>query len=236
MAMPPLPTSADGLGDSLQRRRPHEYGNDPMNWKGLAPTPGRANVAGTGFTDTDADGMPDSYETANSFLFNNAADAAQDADGDGRTNYEEFLDGTGPRNGADSLSPPSITTPPQNQALAAGAAATFSVTATGTPPLFYQWRFTTLPRRRHERDADPGGGPDVEAGEYAAVVRNAAALPSVRALSDGEPATDDPGAAAEQHCGSRHDCGVQRFRSRTGPIRYNGGSTAQTSTTRPTPP
>ena len=34
---------------------------------------------------------------------------------------------------------PSITSQPQDQSVAAGAAATFSVTATGTAPLAYQW-------------------------------------------------------------------------------------------------
>ncbi len=34
---------------------------------------------------------------------------------------------------------PSITTQPQNQSVKAGATATFSVAATGTAPLAYQW-------------------------------------------------------------------------------------------------
>ncbi|MGZ5568571.1 MAG: immunoglobulin domain-containing protein, partial [Limisphaerales bacterium] len=37
--------------------------------------------------------------------------------------------------------PPSITTQPQNQAVGQSSTATFSVVATGTTPLFYQWRF-----------------------------------------------------------------------------------------------
>ncbi|MGA2242970.1 MAG: immunoglobulin domain-containing protein [Verrucomicrobiota bacterium] len=37
--------------------------------------------------------------------------------------------------------PPTITTPPQSQAVLIGQTATFSVAATGTPPLNYQWRF-----------------------------------------------------------------------------------------------
>src|SRR5207302_1668743 len=36
-------------------------------------------------------------------------------------------------------SPPEITSPPQPQAVAAGANVTFSITATGTSPLAYQW-------------------------------------------------------------------------------------------------
>lgn len=38
--------------------------------------------------------------------------------------------------------PPAITTPPQNQSVLAGQTATFSVTATGSPPLSYQWLFS----------------------------------------------------------------------------------------------
>src|SRR5439155_14103128 len=38
-------------------------------------------------------------------------------------------------------SAPSIRTQPANQTVSAGATATFSVVASGTPPLTYQWRF-----------------------------------------------------------------------------------------------
>jgi endonuclease/exonuclease/phosphatase family metal-dependent hydrolase len=38
--------------------------------------------------------------------------------------------------------PPAITTQPQSQSVLAGQTATFSVTATGTPPLSYQWFFS----------------------------------------------------------------------------------------------
>src|SRR5207302_6522465 len=37
-------------------------------------------------------------------------------------------------------SPPAVTTQPVNQTVAAGQAASFSVTATGTAPLSYQWK------------------------------------------------------------------------------------------------
>ena len=39
----PWPASADGAGDSLQRRNPTEYGNDPVNWLAGGPTAGRVN-------------------------------------------------------------------------------------------------------------------------------------------------------------------------------------------------
>src|SRR6185369_15352345 len=55
------------------------------------------------FTDTDGDGMQNSWETANGFNPNNPADAALDADGDGFTNLQEFLAGTDPHNPASKL-------------------------------------------------------------------------------------------------------------------------------------
>jgi hypothetical protein len=37
----PWPTNADGRGFSLQRVKPEEYGNDPINWTDGTPSPGR---------------------------------------------------------------------------------------------------------------------------------------------------------------------------------------------------
>ena len=50
------------------------------------------------FTDTDGDGIPDSWETANGFNPGSAADANLDTDGDGFSNKAEYLAGTNPRN------------------------------------------------------------------------------------------------------------------------------------------
>ncbi len=55
----------------------------------------------TGLADTDADGMPNAYESANG-LNPNGNDANGDLDNDGLTNYQEFLAGTNP-NHADSV-------------------------------------------------------------------------------------------------------------------------------------
>lgn len=51
----------------------------------------------TGPLDTDRDGMPDDWELSAGLNPNNAADAAQDADGDGLTNLQEFQRQTDPR-------------------------------------------------------------------------------------------------------------------------------------------
>lgn len=46
--------------------------------------------------DSDHDGMPDAWETANGFNPGDSSDGTADADGDGYTNVEEFLNGTTP--------------------------------------------------------------------------------------------------------------------------------------------
>ena len=50
------------------------------------------------YTDTDADGIQNYWETANGMNPNSAADASLDTDGDGYTNLQEFLAGTNPNN------------------------------------------------------------------------------------------------------------------------------------------
>jgi hypothetical protein len=58
---------------------------------------GGSNGNGNNGPDTDADGMPNDWETLNGFMTNDPTDAAQDADSDGLTNLQEYQTGTKPR-------------------------------------------------------------------------------------------------------------------------------------------
>lgn len=81
----PWPELADGTGASLRRINVNQYGNDPINWAGSAPTAG-APSTGSG-------------------------------------------------------SAPAVVIQPANQNGIASQSAAFSVVASGTGPLRYQWRF-----------------------------------------------------------------------------------------------
>jgi len=225
----PWPASADGTGQSLQRRRPHEYGNDPVNWKAATPTTGRANVPGAGYTDADEDGMADSFETANGFSTASAADAALDADNDGKSNYEEFLDGTNPNDNASRLVAPSITTPPQPQTAAAGGSATFSVEAASTAPLSYHWRFNGVAiTGGTNASLTLGNVQGSQAGEYSVVILNSAGfvISGGATLTVSQPLTilAQPQSRIINRGGSAT---FTVFAAGTGPLRYQwrfGGS------------
>jgi hypothetical protein len=79
------------------------------------------------FTDSDGDGMQNSWETANGLNPNNAADASLDNDKDGKTNLEEFLAGTNPNDPKSYL------------------AAVIESTGTGG----YRIRFTAMPNKSY---------------------------------------------------------------------------------------
>ena len=101
----PWPTDTDGLGGSLQRISRTIIGNDPANWNGVSPTPGRANtgINQTEITDNDGDGISNTWEQANGLDPFGATDAALDSDGDGQSNVNEFIAQTDPHNTADVL-------------------------------------------------------------------------------------------------------------------------------------
>ncbi len=72
-----------GTGDLV------DHPSDVGGWPTLAP--------GAPPTDTDADGMPDVWESSHELDPSDASDGPADADADGWTNLEEYLNGTDPR-------------------------------------------------------------------------------------------------------------------------------------------
>ena len=90
---PNLPASAQPEGDTVYRL--------PVDEEDLAEDIDRTNnevfFALNLFIDDDGDGLARAWEIANGLSDTNAADADQDWDGDGFTNWQEFLAGTNPR-------------------------------------------------------------------------------------------------------------------------------------------
>ncbi len=98
-------------------------------------------VRSQGTADTDGDGMPDSYELANSFNLNDGADAAQDADGDRFTNLQEYLAGTNPRDANSVLRITRVRRQGNDLVLSflSATGKTYTVErATNLPPTFWQ--------------------------------------------------------------------------------------------------
>jgi hypothetical protein len=102
----PWPVAANGAGYSLQRVSTVNHGDDPANWVAALATPGTA-IANP---DTDGDGMPNVWETANGLNPYDPADAALDPDRDGLTNWQEYLAGTDPQDATSFLGFTSVTT------------------------------------------------------------------------------------------------------------------------------
>lgn len=97
----PWATNGVGMGAALQRAGVNEFGNEPLNWFTSLPTAGYGSA-----TDRDGDGLPDYWELENGLSPTSAVGtngAGADVDGDGLSNAEEYLAGTGPRDGQDYL-------------------------------------------------------------------------------------------------------------------------------------
>jgi hypothetical protein len=111
---------------------PSEVGGWPILDPGVPPE------------DTDHDGMPNDWENQYSFNPNNMSDGSQDADGDGYTNIEEFLNGTNPRSG-EPTPPISITSTPTPAIILPGDANDDEVVDIADYPYWINNYFTTTP-------------------------------------------------------------------------------------------
>ena len=101
----PWPTGTLETGKSMARKDAAAFGNEPLNWIAADPSPGRANP-GAIVADRDLDGLPDAWELANGFDPLNSGGsqgASGDPDGDGSSNWDEYIAGTDPNNPADAL-------------------------------------------------------------------------------------------------------------------------------------
>ncbi len=92
----PWPAEADNSDLSLQRMNFTLDVTNAVSWLAAPPTPG--GPLPPELADSDGDGLPDGWETANG-----VSDPNADTDHDGLTNYQEFLAGTNPRDEDDRL-------------------------------------------------------------------------------------------------------------------------------------
>jgi hypothetical protein len=160
---------ANGVGYSLQRRVLSDYANDPVNWIAASPTPGSGagaapltppsitsitapHALSVGSNDTltvVATGAPVLiYQWRfNGAVIPNATNASLSLVNFQGTNAGVYSVTVANAAGAasastriDLRSAPIINRDPQDVATAAGGTAFFSVVASGTSPLFYQWQ------------------------------------------------------------------------------------------------
>ena len=171
----PWPLAAAGGGASLQRRDAAAYGNDPLNWKGEAPTAGRQNQKPV-LTPTVITVQPASQSVSAGTDVTLSVIAA----GTGPLSYQwrrDGLDVSGATNATFTLTnvqpahqgsylvrvsnsmgwavsqtatlsvcvPPVITAQPRTLSVSVGSTANFSADATGTAPLTFQWYFNGEP-------------------------------------------------------------------------------------------
>jgi hypothetical protein len=166
----PWPCGTSGSGVSLQRQQAGAFGNDPLNWAGLNPTAGRANimvapgapvivsppvdrVAVAGGNTTFSVGVcgppPYTYRWQfNGSTIGNASNATYTINPVRDTDEGPYRVIVANASGSVTSPPamlyvakaPIIVQPPQNVLVPLFGPAAFSVIATGTPPLQYQWR------------------------------------------------------------------------------------------------
>jgi hypothetical protein len=202
----------DGGGLSLQREMAGLYGNDPENWVAAAPTAGAPNGPGIVTPPVITQSPQSQTVLANSTVVLQAAASGpgpltyqwrvNGARIQGATNAALVLEFAQPEDdgvydvfvsneGGSAFSqpatllvnaPPQILIGPQSQNIGGGSNVTFTVTAAGSMPLFYQWRFNGV-------DLPNAAGPTLtltslvleQTGTYTVVVSNRAGVASASA-------------------------------------------------------
>jgi len=168
----PWPPAADGSGPSLQRRNPGAYGDDPINWLAALPTPGRSLPGGLPpvITSQPTNKTIVAYQDA---AFNAAASGTEPLyfqwrfQGDSiarATNATLLLSNVQPNQAGNYtllvfnesgsmeslpatltvLVPAAITTQPQSQNIRLTSNVTFTVAATSSTLMSFQWRFNGM--------------------------------------------------------------------------------------------
>ena len=119
-------------------------------------------------TDSDSDGMPNTWETARALNPNSAADRNL-TNAEGYTNLELYLNELA----APAFPIPLIGTQPGSQTVSSGDGFTLSVAATGASPLTYQWyRGNTLIPGANAASYSAVTSTGADAGNYKALVSN----------------------------------------------------------------
>jgi len=170
----PWPTNADGGGPSLQRLSALDHGNDAVNWAGANPTAGAPDAAQPALPPLiAAQPVSRAATVGNDVSFHVAACGSRpftfqwqfnDANIGGATGAAHTISNVQAAHAGNYrvrvsnsagavtsvvavltiMAPPSITSQPQNVRTNEGNMATFTVAASGTGPLSYQWRFNAV--------------------------------------------------------------------------------------------
>jgi hypothetical protein len=174
-ATAPWPSGAvRGGGFSLQRRDSSSYGNEPLNWAGGEPTPGRANSPAGAPPVFDAMPLDQTVGSGSTVVLSVIASGAGPIEFQWRYNKQPIADATSAtlrlddiqleeggdydviasNSGGAAISraanifvtePPSFIELPRSLTVAPGATILFSTTARGSQPLHYQWYFKGEP-------------------------------------------------------------------------------------------